>query len=413
MNKRTFLSQSMLGLLAPKAFLEKNEFEINIKEENGLIDWKKVRKQYKLPNFINLENGYYAITPQPILKKYYEHIEYVNGLGAYYMRNYQFENKNKVRDKLANLVMAPKDELIITRNTTESLDLIISGFPWSIGDEAIMAYTDYGAMLDMFAQVEKRHGMICKYIEVPLNPLSDEEIVTKYEKAITSKTKLIMVCHMVNVTGQILPIKKICDMAHNHGVQVMVDGAHCVAHLDFAISDLNCDYYAASLHKWLSNPLGAGILYMKKVHIPNIYPLIAESPKDPNDISRLNHTGTLPVYTDLVISDAIDYYFNLGKQDKENRLRFLQNYWLDQIKTNQKIIINTPDDKSRSCAIANIGIKGMKPHELAKKLYENYNIYTVAIDNEYIKGCRITPNVYTTEKELDKLVYALSRLSAT
>ena len=227
------------------------------------------------------------------------------------MRNYQIPNKDKVTSKLAKLVNTNSEELVITRNSTESLDLIISGFPWKKGDEAIYAEQDYGAMINMFKLVSIREGITNKVVSVPNHPKSDEEIVALYEDQITNKTKLIMVCHQINITGHILPIRKICDMAHGYGVDVLVDGAHCVGQFDVSIDDLGCDYYASSLHKWLSTPLGAGLLYVNKKNIGKIWPFFASGSKDLNDIKRLNHTGTHPVHTDIAISNAIDYILSL------------------------------------------------------------------------------------------------------
>lgn len=290
--------------------------------------------------------------------------------------------------------------------------MIIGGMHWQAGDEAVMAEQDYGAMLDMFKQVAKRYGVVNKRISIPNHPVSDEEIVELYANAITSKTKLLMVCHMINITGHILPVQKICDMAHGKGVQVMVDGAHAFAHIRYSIPDLHCDYYGASLHKWLSVPLGAGLLYVKKEHIPNVWPLIGDSGPKEDDIARLNHIGTHPVHTDLTIADAIDFYKKLGPERKESRLRYLQQYWTTKVRSLPNVELNTPADPARSCAIANVGIKGMKPADLASVLLTRYKIYTVAIDYVNVHGCRITPNVYTTPKELDQLVKALTELSA-
>lgn len=220
-----------------------------------------------------------------------------------------------------------------------------------------------------------------------------------------------MVSHMVNITGQILPIQKICDMAHSKGVKVLVDGAHAFAHIKFNIPDLHCDYYGASLHKWLSVPLGAGLLYVKKEHIPSIWPLLAPGEKAEDDISRLNHTGTNPVHTDLAIANAIDYYLTIGAQRKESRLRYLQNYWTSQVREMPHVILNTPADPVRSCGIANVGIKNMKPKDMADMLFKKYKIYSVAIDGAGVHGCRITPNIYTTTKELDVFVSALKDLA--
>ena len=373
--------------------------------------WARIRQEFKLKrDYINLENGYYCILPEPILHRYIDHIREVNYHGSYYMRKRQFDNKSRITAGLAEMVGCERDELIITRNTTESLDTIISGYPWNAGDEAIMANQDYGAMLNMFKQVEKRHGVVRKVIDVPMNPKNDDEIVKVYEDAITERTKLIMVCHMINITGHILPVRKICDMAHARGVEVMVDGAHAFAHINFKVSDLNCDYYGTSLHKWLGVPIGAGFLYVNKNNIPKIWPLMAEDERPSYDISRLNHTGTHPVHTDLTIPDAIKYLDIIGSERKEARLRFLQNYWINKVKAFPHVVINTPEDPQRSCAIANVGLKNMEPQEMAFRLLDQHNIWTVAIDGAGVHGCRITPNIYTSTEELDQFVKALAEL---
>ena len=419
MQKRQFIKDLVLtGIAMPlgfsgmaKAFANhESQSPLALAEDNAF--WEQIRQQYILkPDYINLENGYYNFLPQPILNKYIEHIKEINYQGSYYMRTVQWENKQKSVIALSEIAGCSPDELIITRNTTESLDTIIGGIHWQAGDEAIMAEQDYGAMLDMFKLVSERHGVVNKMISVPNHPKDDAEIVDLYKNAITPKTKVILVSHMINITGQILPIKKISEMAHQYGVQVMVDGAHAFAHIQFSIADLGCDYYAASLHKWLSVPLGAGILFVKKEHIKNIWPLFGDNEKDQNKIKRINHTGTHPVHTDLTIPDSIAYYQMIGPAKKEARLRYLQQYWTSKVKDNSNIILNTPTTPDRSCAISNVGIKNMKPAILAERLMKEHKIFTVAIDYANVQGCRITPNLYTTTKELDVFVAALKTLS--
>ncbi len=419
MHKRQFIKNVLMTSMgAPlgfsalaKSFEAKSNVPATILAKDDAF-WDAIRKQYLLkPDYINLENGYYNFLPQPLLEKFIEHIKEVNYQGSYYMRTVQWENKNKAAARLAALAGCSAEELIITRNTTESLDLAIGGQNWNPGDEAIMAEQDYGAMLDMFVQVKDRYGVVNKIISVPNHPKDDEEIVDIYRKAITPKTKMILVSHMINISGQILPIRKICDMAHEHGVQVMVDGAHAFAHIQYRIEDLHCDYYAASLHKWLSVPLGAGILYVNKTRIENVWPLLADGEKQKNKIRRLNHVGTHPVHTDLTINDSIDYYEMVGHERKEARLRYLQLYWSEKVRNIPKIIVNTPADASRSCGIANVGIEGITPGDLAQRLMKEFKIFTVAIDYANIRGCRITPNVYTTTQELDQFINALKTLA--
>lgn len=374
--------------------------------------WKRIREDYALkPDYINLENGYYNFAPKPTLEKFLEHVKMVNYEASHYMRTVQWDNKRRIADRLAKLVNCDPEELVITRNTTESLDLISGGFPWKKGDEAIFAEQDYGAMQEHFKLMADRYGIVNKIVSVPNHPKSDEEIVALYESQISPKTKLIMVCHMINITGHILPVRKICDMAHSHGVEVMVDGAHCVGHIKVDIKALDCDYYGSSLHKWLSTPLGAGLLYVRKEKISKIWPLLAEHDREPDDISRLNHTGTHPVYTDLAIDDAIDYLELIGLERKEKRMRFIQRYWSDKLRGVENIVINTPIEGHKSCGIANVGIKNMKPKELAETLLKEFKVFTVAIDVANVHGCRITPNVYTTTEELDTFVSAMKTLA--
>ena len=382
----------------------------SLSEENF---WKSIRKDYLLKkDYVNLENGYYCFIPQPTLNKYLEHVKRINFEGSYYMRNQLDLDKRKTAERLSNLVNCDKDELAITRNTTESLDLIISGFPWKKNDEAIFAMQDYGSMQEMFKLTAKRRGIVNKIISVPNHPKNDEEIVSLYEKQITKKTKLIMVSHMINITGQILPVKKICEMAHSYNIDVLVDGAHCVGHIDVDIKDLNCDYYGSSLHKWLSAPLGTGLLFVKKEKISKIEPILAGHVHQRDNIMRLNHIGTHPVHSDLAINDAIDYLESIGIERKQNRLRYIQRYWSDKLRFKNNIIINTPTEIQRSCGIANIGVKNKTPDELSKILFNEYSIFTVAIDYANVKGCRITPNIYTNEEELDYFVESIIKIAS-
>ena len=381
-----------------------------LSEENF---WKSIRKDYLLKkDYVNLENGYYCFIPQPTLNKYLEHVKRINFEGSYYMRNQLDLDKRKTAERLSNLVNCDKDELAITRNTTESLDLIISGFPWEKNDEAIFAIQDYGSMQEMFKLTAKRRGIVNKIISVPNQPENDEEIVSLYEQQITKKTKLIMVSHMINITGQILPVKKICEMAHSYNIDVLVDGAHCVGHIDVDIKDLNCDYYGSSLHKWLSAPLGTGLLFVKKEKISKIEPILAGHVHERDSILRLNHIGTHPVHSDLAINDAIDYLESIGIERKQNRLRHIQRYWTDKLRFKNNIIINTPTEIQRSCGIANIGVKNKTPDELSKILFNEYSIFTVAIDYANVKGCRITPNIYTNEEELDYFVESIIKIAS-
>lgn len=420
MNKRTFLKKSAtiaagIPLLTSRIHDINGFFQGISAEKLAETEdyWLQIRQLYRLkPDYINLENGYYNFIPESTLNRYIDHIREVNYQGSHYMRTVQFENKDKAAHKLADLLDCGRDELIITRNTTESLDTVINGYDWHAGDEAVMAEQDYGSMLNQFKLMAARYGIVNKMVSVPIHPTSDNEIVDVYERAITSKTRLLMVCHMINITGQILPVQKIAEMAHGYNVDVMVDGAHAVGQFDFSLRNLGCDYYGSSLHKWLSVPLGAGILYVRKEKVKDLWPTFAAWNNEPGDIRKLNQTGTHPVHTDLTIQDAIEFYLSIGKERKEARLRFLQQYWTSQLRDVKGVKVNTPADPHRACGIANIGVSNMKPSDLAKTLMDRYKIFTVPIEGQGVFGCRITPNVYTTTQELDTFIQAIKEITA-
>jgi selenocysteine lyase/cysteine desulfurase len=418
MEKRTFL-QTLLTMGLSTAFWQdlaafdtSSEYQMLLDTHDEEKFWKHIRSLYTLKDeYINLENGWYNFLPKPILKAYFEQVEKLNREATYYMRTRLFDDNIEVRKQLAKVVGCSYEELVITRNTTESIDTVIAGTDWKAGDEVIFNAQEYPAMIDMFKVYARRYGIVNKIISVPNHPQSDEEIVEIYRKAITPKTKMILVSHIINITGHILPVRKICDMAREKGIFTIVDGAHAIAHIDFKISDLNCDVYASSLHKWLSVPLGAGLLYVKKEKIKDIWCLFGETGYPDDDIRKLNHTGTHPAHTILTIPACIEFYQMIGAKRKENRLRFIQQYWTQKVRNIPNVVLNTPEQNERTCGIANVGIKHIKPADLAKTLLEKYKIWTVAIDHPEVQGVRITPNVFTTTQELDKLVDALIQLS--
>jgi selenocysteine lyase/cysteine desulfurase len=378
--------------------------------------WATIRAKYRLkPDYINLESGYYSIQAQPVLDAFVAKVRDINYHGSFYFRGPRVADKAAVRDKLAAMGGCSPQELCITRNTTESLDTVISGYDWKAGDEAVMAAQDYGHMLAQFKLMEKRYRIVNRVVSVPHDPKSDDEIVQLYANAITPRTRLLMVSHMINVTGHILPIRKISDMAHARGVDVMIDGAHTFGHFDFRIPDLGGDYYGASLHKWLGVPLGAGLLYVKKDKIAGLWPVYGDSVQfAEDDIMKLNHTGTHPVHTDLAIVDAIDFHNMIGTARKEARLRYLQQYWFTKLQGTPKVVMYSPSDPKRVCGIGNVGVQGIKGPDLAKTLLERYKIWTVGVENEAgnVHGCRITPHVFIQPRELDVLVGAIKEIAA-
>ena len=378
------------------------------------VFWRTVKNAYKQSShFINLENGYFNPQPEPVKDAFIDNVNMVNNIPSYYMRKRRAKEKLELKQKLADFAGCSAEEIVINRNTTEALNTIVSGIKLNKGDEVVISNQDYGSMRHSFKQKEKREGIVVKEISLPLLPDSMSEFVKAFEDAITDKTKLLHVTHMINLTGQLLPVREICDMAHKRGVEVVVDAAHSFAHIDFKIPDLHCDYLGTSLHKWLAAPMGNGLMYIKKDKIKNIWPLMAELDFGEDDIRKFEHLGTLSPANWLTISDAIDFHNNIGSKLKEERLRYLKNYWLTKVKDLPKVKVNTSLQDEQSCGIANIGIEGIEPVGLADKLFDEYKIYTVGIKHKEYQGIRVSPNTYINTRELDLFVEGIKLIAKT
>jgi selenocysteine lyase/cysteine desulfurase len=282
------------------------------------------------------------------------------------------------------------------------------GLPMERGDEALYAGFEYGSMKVAFEQRAAREGIRVRELGLDATELSDDEIVEAYRAAITDRTRVLLVSHVVYLTGQVLPVRRISDMAHERGVEVIVDGAHGFTHLADGITDLRGDYYAASLHKWMGAPLGTGILHVRKAKIAGLWPLFGDARYASDAIEKLAHIGTWPVYAPLAVLEAIRFNEELGLDCKEARLRYLKNRWVERLEDVPGIVLRTPKEDGRSCALALAGVEGIEHTELADTLLERYGIFTVAVEG----GCRIAPNLYTSVDEIDLLVAAMTEIAS-
>ncbi len=424
-SRRTFLKRSVGLTLGTAAFsiLKPEGIEMVAEASNRLenmspqdiaIDedfWYAVRNTYNLsPHFINLENGYLSPQPEAGVDKLCKNIKMINEIPSFYMRRRQEIERKDAHQLLARFAGCSTEEILITRNTTESLNIVIMGLEMNKGDEAVWGTFEYPSMRKAFEQRAARDGIWNTIISFPLVSTSNADIVDIYKNAITPKTKVILVSHVTYETGQVLPVREICDMAHNRGVEIIVDAAHSFTHLEYKIPDLHGDYYGASLHKWMSAPLGSGILYIKKDKIKNVWPLFGDANYATDSIVKLGHIGTRPCSIELTIAEAIKFNENIGLKRKEARLRYLKNFWAEKVNKFPNIVMNTSLEDNRSCGLANVGIKGIKPDEIVNYLYDKHKIFTVAIDSPEIKGVRIAPNLYTTTSELDIFVDAMREL---
>ena len=365
--------------------------------------WAVIQQSFSVTRgIINLNNGGVSPSPRIVTEAFVRYTWQQEDATAYTMWQILEPQSETIRTGLAEMFGCDAEEIAITRNASESLEILLMGMELKSGDEILTTTQDYGRMLTTIRQRELREGLKLNLIKIPIAPKDVSDIASAYEKAITPKTKLILISHQINLTGQITPVKKVCEMARSRGIETIVDGAHAFAQFDFKRDDIQCDYYGSSLHKWLYAPKGTGLLYVKKDKIPKVWPLMASDDKQKNDIRKFEEIGTHSAAMRLAIGEAILFHNAIGGKRKEERLRYLSRYWMNRLKDIPKIGFNTSFDPTQSCAIANFKIDGVDPRELGSYLMAKHKIFTTPIVHEEFTGIRITPNVYTTLWELDR-----------
>lgn len=375
--------------------------------------WQQCSRNFRpAADFINLEYGYFCPAAASTLEVEIQGSREINARASYFMRKERLAELEATRSDLADLAGVSSEEVCITRNTTESMNIVIQGIDFEPGQEIVYSDQDYGSMVEALKQKAQRDGVVLKQVPIPLHPLTDEEIVDVFASAITSQTRLLHVTHMINLTGQVLPVRKICDMAHAHGVEVLVDSAHAFAHIEYRVPDLNCDYLGTSLHKWLCSPLGMGLLYVKKEKIPQVWGLMGDTVRKRDDIRKLERLGTRPYNHHRGLREAIRFHDAIGASNKYERLRYLNTYWTQRFRSSERVFLNTPSDPNRYGAIANVGIDGVDPVELGNFLLDRYAIFTAPIaGHPVVKGVRITVGLPTPLRHLDRLIEGIEAAS--
>lgn len=375
--------------------------------------WGVIQRAFTVsPNIIILNNG--GVSPSPLVVQ--QAVDRYNQLSnegpSYFMWRILDQGREPLREKLALLAGTLTDEIAINRNATEALNTVIYGMDLNRGDEVIGTKQDYPNMVQAWQQRASRNGISYKQLSFEFPIEDDDFIVRSFEQAITPATKVIHVTHVINWVGQIMPVRKICRMARKRGIEVIVDGAHSFGLLDFKVPDLECDYFGTSLHKFLSAPIGSGMLWIRKDKIAKIWPLTCNSKPNSDDIRKFETLGTRSFPIEQAISEAINFQNAIGNKRKEERIRYLKNYWAEKVQHVPGIKLHTSLKAAYSCAICGVSITGMTPQELESMLFARYKIHTSPIVWENISCVRVTPHVYTTLNDLDKLVKGLKEIAA-
>src|SRR5678809_905778 len=359
--------------------------------------WSVIQNAFTVTRgIVNLNNGGVSPSPRIVTEALVRYIWQQEDATAYTMWQLLEPQSETIRTGLAEMFGVDREEIAITRNASESLEILLMGMDFKQGDEILTTTQDYPRMLTTLRQREKRENLKLKLIQVPIPPKDLNEITAAFEKGITNKTKLILISHQVNITGQITPVKQICELARAKGIETIVDGAHSYAQFDFQQKVLGCDYFGTSLHKWLYAPKGTGLLYVKRDKIDKLWPLMAAEAKQAWDIRKFEEIGTHSAAPKLAIGEALLFHNGIGGKRKEARLRYLSRYWMDKLKDIPKVRFNTSYDRQQMCAIANVQIEGLDQGKIGSYLFDKHRIFTTPIVHEEFTGLRMTPNVYTT-----------------
>jgi len=370
--------------------------------------WAPIQRAFTVDrSLVNLNNGGVSPSPAWVQDAMKRHLDFSNTCPPYAMWRVLEPQREGVRERMAMAWGVDPEEIAFTRNASESLQICQLGIDLEAGDEIVTTSQDYPRMRTTFKQRERRDGVKLVEIEIPVPCEDDDEVVARFRDAITPRTKLILMCHVINLTGQILPVKRVVAMARKRDVPVIVDGAHALAHFPFKLSDLGCDYYGTSLHKWLFAPHGTGLLYVRREKIPGLWPMMAAPETMDADIRKFEEIGTHPAANALAIGEALTFHEGIGADRKAARLRYLRDLWATRLVKLEKVRLHTSLDPRFSCGIATVQIDGIESKELASWLWRTRRILVTAIDHEQFTGIRVSPSVYTTREEIERFCLAM------
>ncbi len=370
--------------------------------------WLQIQRAYDVDrSIINLNNGGVAPAPKLVLDAMFRHIQFTNHVPPRHLWTVLDPQVETVRVRLAKAFGCDAEEIAVVRNASEALQICLLGLDLKPGDEVLTTSHDYPRMINTLKQRQQREGIVLKTFDWPVPPQDPGELVKLFERNITSKTKVILVCHITNLTGQIFPAKKIVKLGRERGIEVIVDGAHAFAHFAFQHADLDCDYYGTSLHKWLSAPIGTGFLYVRKSKIKDLWPLTAPPDPKSDNIRKFEEVGTHPTAPYLAIAEALTIHEGIGPQRKEARLRYLRDRWAKRLVGQKGVQLHTSLDSKQSCAIGTVGVEGVNAAALTNHLWTRHRVVVTPIEHQDFTGIRVTPNTYTTLREIDLFCEAM------
>ncbi|WP_326640819.1 aminotransferase class V-fold PLP-dependent enzyme [Streptosporangium sp. NBC_01755] len=377
--------------------------------------WNTVARQYRVSrDFVNLENGYYGIMPEPVRRAYHRNTDHLNEVSSYLLRNTYKGQADQVRKRIATMLGVSMEEIALTRGGTEALQLLIAGYlRLRPGDSVMYADLDYHSMQYSMNWLRDRRGVRVERLVIP-EPATRQAVLDAYAQAFREhpRVRLLLLSHMNNRTGLVVPVREIAAMARERGIDVIVDAAHSWGHLDFTLGDLDADFAGFSLHKWMGMPLGAGFLYIRKDRLADIDVAFGDETFPRDDIRSRVHAGTLNVAPVLTADAALDFHDTLGAAAKQARLRFLRDRWVGQVLDIDNLEILTPEEPAMYGTITAFRITGRTSEAenvaIATDLMKRYRIFTVNRGGPARGSCvRVTPALFSTCDDVDLLAVAV------
>lgn len=381
--------------------------------KNGEIDWAEVRNQFDIIHWdkLHFNSGSAGVMPKPVLDYTMDLMKSMNSMAPYEAWSGWSGIRRDILKRISSMVSVTPEELTLVRNTTEALNIIISGLELKKGDQIIAANHDYPYALNAVQNRAKRENLELVYVDTIL-PRDSQELVKAYTEKISPRTRVILATHISHREGHIFPVRELSEAISGSDIRIVVDGAHSFAHIPVDLTAMGCHYYASSLHKWLNAPHGNGLLYIKKEYQRELAGLFSSPVDHSGDISKYEHLGTRGFYQEIGISAALDFHERIGMQNKYNRLMELKNYWTGELRRNGKIRFHTNLDNQYSGAIASVSVEGKPAGAVLKSLNEDYNIHAKTVGSSWGSAVRITPNLFTDFSDLDKLIEAIERIAS-
>jgi len=380
--------------------------------------WRTFADRYAVePGPVNLENGYFGRMSRTVVEEYQRNIELINRSSSVHVRQ-RFEQGEslEIRAQLADLVGVPADTVALTRNASDGLQSLIRNYNrLTPGDQVLISDLEYDTVKGAMRWLARHRGV--EVIEIEhAHPASFDSLLTTYREAFVRypRLKLMALTHVTHRSGLVMPVQAIAAAAREHGIDVILDGAHAFGQLEFNLDKLGIAFAGYTLHKWIGAPLTLGFLYIAPERLPDIDPDMGEMHFPATDIRARTPYSTPNIPALLTLPLVFEEHRAMGgAAAKGTRLNYLRDLWVRAVRELPGIEVLTPDDPRLYCGITSLRFTAQADQQtMVERLLNDFNLFTVVRSGAACGPCiRITPGLTTTAEHMRQLVAALTQLS--